>query len=203
MKRFHGILIIPFVLLFLQPAFAQPDAPRDKDFDLGVSAGLLFPGSLWVSAIDDYIVTSSSPFFRVTLDGYIVPKLAMGVYVNLGFIGLDRIESSGMAVPSNANSATLYEIGGSITPCFQVHRVLLKPSLSIGYRGMHLNTDVSSEIKDIKALGVNASLQAMLLTKSTVNPFIELGFIAQPAGGNKDTDLTFAPVIYLSIGAAI
>jgi hypothetical protein len=81
--------------------------------------------------------------------------------------------------------------------------VQIKPGLHIGYRVVHLNTDLNISYKDTKGLAVNASAQVMLLLKSRVNPYFELGFLAQPAGGNPDTDLTFAPIVYLSVGASI
>ncbi len=203
MKRFCTAFVVLLTLLSLQTANAQSGAPRDKDFDLGLSAGVLFPGSLWVSAADDYILTNVSPLIRVNFDAYLIPKLTMGLYVNLGFVGLDKFDQSGIAVPSSYNSATMFEFGGAISPVFRAKNVQIKPALNLGYRIMHLNTDQSVNIQDTKGLGVNADVQVMLLTGGVVNPYFELGFLAQPAGGNKDTDLTFAPIIYLTVGASI
>ena len=70
-----------------------------------------------------------------------------------------------------------------------------RAGLSIGYRSLN----IESENGD--GLAINFSCELDLEKADNMDPFVEFGFITQPAGGNADVDLTWAPIVYIGIGA--
>ena len=52
-------------------------------------------------------------------------------------------------------------------------------------------------------LAVNLSVEFQYhLANSPAIPFLDIGFLSQPTGGNSDADVTWAPIFYLNVGAA-
>jgi hypothetical protein len=95
----------------------------------------------------------------------------------------------------------MFEIGGSIKPRFPLAdgSVVIKPGLNIGYRMYSSDSDVMDETK---SMGLNVSVEVQFDAKSVVVPYFEIGFLSQPVGGNKVTDVTFPPFIYFGGGVA-
>ena len=69
-----------------------------------------------------------------------------------------------------------------------------RAGVSIGYRSLNIG-DQSGD-----GLAINFSCEIDLEKTDDMDPFVEFGFIAQPAGGNADVDLTWAPIVYVGIG---
>ncbi|MCU0607250.1 MAG: hypothetical protein MUF78_07490 [Candidatus Edwardsbacteria bacterium] len=178
-----------------QPVMYQPaPAPALKPFDIGISAGMVLPGTINVEGVD--VINSMSPFFKAHLDAYIVEKLAMGIYASYLMITLDHVKGSSATIPDAYNSASGFEIGGTIKPCFKLSEtVTLKPGLEIGYRHMSLE-DLDDGINGM-ALGATIELK---FKAGGMSPFIAPGFISQPAGGNSDVEVTWAPMITVAGG---
>jgi hypothetical protein len=157
--------------------------------DFGITAALWFGGN--VRIVDYDIKTNKNPGFllRAFYDAYVVEKLAVGAYVNF----------SPVSVEWYSTTATIYEFGGAIKGRFPLGdgSMVIKPGLNIGYR-MISSDDYRIDKSD--ALALNASVEIQFNTKNIFVPFFEIGFLAQPVGGNDYTNITFPPIIYFGGG---
>ncbi len=198
---------------------AQGQQQPFKPYEIGISAGAVLPGSIWLSMVHDNVITSISPMVKVSCDAYLVPKLAIGVYGSAVFATMDRLEepdqhcAAADSVLDRYRHVTAYEIGGAIKPCFRAgERVVIKPGLEFGYRRMSSDLEVSyyygyygSEtvrFGQAHGLGLNGSLEVIMRTGGPVSPSVTLGMMSQPVGGNEDTEVSFAPVLYLCGGVS-
>jgi hypothetical protein len=53
---------------------------------------------------------------------------------------------------------------------------------------------------DVEGLNVGFTGEFVFPMKDKKAVVAELGFTSQPAGGNEDADVTWAPILYLTIG---
>ena len=70
----------------------------------------------------------------------------------------------------------------------------IKPGVNLGYR-----TVTASGMDDVEGFGVNASLQIVPKNQKS-KMYFDVGFLSQPNGGNAETTVTFAPILYLGGG---
>ena len=212
----HLVAVLILAELLAQPCYAQTkDSPEQfKRIEYGISAGALFPGSIWLDMVSDNVVNSASPMFRAFADVRVADYFAMGVYANVALITLDHLESyPTVSIPGDYKNATAYEFGAVFKVPLRVGEKLeLVPGFNVGYR--RISSKFVSEsfvtyggIKettgDVNGLGLNASLELRYLTGGPVSPYLEFGFLSQPTGGNKLTFLTFPPIVYLVGGIVL
>jgi hypothetical protein len=97
--------------------------------------------------------------------------------------------------------STMFEVGCALKPRFPIAdgAAAIKPGLNIGYRAF---SSKSVQSDKVNALAINMSIEIQFQTKSTVVPFFEFGFLAEPVGGNDLTKITFPPIIYFGGGVA-
>jgi hypothetical protein len=184
-----------------------------KRFEYGISGGVLLPVTLSMDMLSDNVVTSASPIFRGYAEVHIVEYFALGLYVNVAPITLDKLENHSVSVPSDYNSAFAYEFGGSIKVPIPVSQsIRVTPAFNMGYRRIH--SKLASEVRwsiysdvettgDVNALGLNGAVQVTFLTGSLISPFVEAGFVSEPVGGNQFTTMTFAPAFYFTAGVCL
>lgn len=155
---------------------------KGKTFDVGVTAGYWFSGTV---TIEGYDVDKDGAFLlRVFGDAYIIPQLAFGGYFNFSPYSEQGVD------------ITAFEIGGAIKPrFFLAPDFVIKPGLNLGYRFTTSDIDVA----EISAFGLNLSVEFQKAMPGYML-FGELGFLSQPAGGNSDVEVTFAPIFYVGAG---
>jgi hypothetical protein len=161
--------------------------------DFGITACLWLGGEISLGDIPSrYWPDKEAGFLgRIFYDAYIMDKLAVGAYINISPVSVD-----------NSNTgATMFEIGGSIKPRFPLAdgAAVIKPGLNIGYRIYSSDSDVMDETK---AMGLNVSVEVQFDAHQIFAPYFEIGFLSEPVGGNKATDVTFPPFIYFGGGIA-
>jgi hypothetical protein len=107
-------------------------------------------------------------------------NFGIGFYVNIGSPWYD------------GNGETfMVEFGPSVKWRIDLNKVVVVPAIYIGYRSYE---DPAGE-----GLGLNLSIKAQF-PQDTFIPFIDVGFLSQPVGGNDDTDATFSPVLIFGAG---
>jgi hypothetical protein len=148
-------------------------------------------GAVWLSGDfggDVNITKSTGVLVRVFYDAYVVEKFSLGVFANLSPLGFDGTDEK----------ATAYEFGGALKGRFPLGDGSsdIKIGVGIGYR--MISSDFAAADK-IKGLGIDATVEIQFTAKSIV-PFVEVGFLSQPTGGNVGYSVTFAPIIYLGGG---
>lgn len=185
MKSLRIVLLLTLVLAMASFCTAQNLMSRTSDF--GIVAGLWMGGDIELAAFGT-IEKESGFVARMFYDSYVAEKLAVGAFANYSSASFKGI----------TNTASLMEFGAAIKARFPLAdgAAALKPGLNIGYR--IISVDIPN-VKDTKGLGLNLSVEVQFASKGFI-PFVETGFFSQPAGGNKDTDVTWAPIIYIAGG---
>ncbi len=194
--RSKRALLCAVVLLFVfsAAAAAEPQSFDNPTYDLGASIGLWASGDIYFGWPDDYYEKDGSFLFRAFIDGYLMPKFATGVYINLSKVTISDFDEEG----------SMFEIGVSMKPRFMISpEAAVKPGLNIGYR----TTDADSDIAESEGLGINLSVELQYqppsLKENGLYIFLDTGFFSQPAGGNEDQDITFGPIFYIAAGVGI
>jgi hypothetical protein len=159
--------------------------------DFGITTALWLSGDVRIAYPGFDVEKNTGFLLRVFYDAYIMEKFGVGAYVSF----------SPISWGSSDLGATMYEFGCSLKPRFPLGDgdVVIKPGLNIGYR------TISSDFADadgINALGLNVSVEIQYNIKNVFVPYLEIGFLAQPAGGNDNSDITFPPIIYFGAGVA-
>jgi hypothetical protein len=159
--------------------------------DFGVTVGSWLGGNLSLHEWGIKREKNAGFLLRTFYDAYLAEKIAVGLFFNY----------SPMTSPASSHSATMIEFGGSIKPRFPLGdgSAVFKPGLNIGYRMYSSESDVMDKAK---GLGINASLELQFDIKSIIAPYIEIGFLSQPVGGNDVTGMSYAPIIYIGGGIA-
>ena len=158
--------------------FSQVDL-KSKEYDLGFTVGYWMSGDVDISG---YTAEKDGSFLlRRFVDAYLIPKLAMGAYLNFAPISQDGGEF------------TMFEFGCSIKPRFFIKEDLaIKPGINFGYR-------TSSGDLEMDGLGINLSVEVQKAMETMILSF-EGGFLSQPVGGDGWVDIAWAPIMYIGAG---
>jgi len=193
-SRKTGVLVLVLCASIGTVVSSQGQSFTEPRYDLGASIGYWVSGDVYLGLPDDWYSKNGSFLFRTWFDGYLMPKLAAGVYVNLSSVNFDDFDTE----------ATMYEFGVALKPRFLVSpEFAIKPGVNLGYRGASSDTAAA----EFDAFGLNLSVELQYqpapLAEYGMYVFADTGFLSQPAGGNEDQDITFPPIFYISIGAGI
>lgn len=177
-----NILLTLVLTLWASCVFAQ----TPESFGFNIKAGGLFSGKVNVEGFD--VDTKMSPIFKAEIDGIIVPKLSMGAYLLYSPLGIEDVDEK----------FNTLSIGLTLKPRFTVNEsVQIRPGLAVGYNRIN-NDDFMDDPS--KGLNVGFQLEVMKAINEKTGIVGELGFFSQPAGGNDDVEITFAPIVYLMVG---
>jgi hypothetical protein len=178
--------------LALAPAAARAaPAPQlvSSTYGIGGAVGVVFPGTVTASGNGTVDVDTKTGFIlQGALDYYVVPRLSTGLYLQYQSVGVENSNETG----------SVFGVGAAIKARFAVaDSFALRPGLNIGYQ----HGSWSGSTGTTTGLGVGALVEAVVALSRGLNGLIQIGFTTQPAGGNKDIDLTWAPIFYLAVGA--
>ncbi len=180
------VLILTVFSILFSSSSAEAAGFENRERDIGISAGMWLEGDVYVGGIvDDYVTKDAGFLVRAFYDAYVAPKFAAGVYFNYSSVTIEDVDGS------------ITEFGGALKYRFlATPTVAIKPGLNIGYR--KLSADEST--LDGDGMGANLSVEIQIQLSGDMIFFIEPGFLAQPAGGNEDFDITWAPIVYINAG---
>ncbi|MBN2041057.1 MAG: hypothetical protein JW864_13525 [Spirochaetes bacterium] len=183
--KFKALSIILCAFVFLFTVSVLPASSETDTLDIGVS------GNLWLSGtidVEGYDLDKDAGFlFKGYIDTIIVDKICIGGFLHFA-----------PSVEIEDDSGKMYELGGAFKYRAMLGKMPLKIGIGVGYR--KLTTDDLDD--DIEGLGINASAELQFDINQKFKPFVELGFLSQPAGGNDDVDVTWSPIFYLGGGVA-
>jgi hypothetical protein len=186
------IFLLLAILLSLPAANVFADDPV-KTYEFGFSAGLwLSGGDVSVDSDPVYVDLQKESSFMLKgyLDSIITPRFCIGLFGH--YVPSITYENSTV-------EQSMFEIGFAIKPRFTLSdTVILKPGLGIGYRKYSSDEKTAD---NMQALGTNFSCELQFVSKS-FTPYIEVGFLAQPVGGNSDWSMDFPPIWYVMGGVA-
>lgn len=166
---------------------AQGFTARSGDF--GISANLWLSGNIALHAWGTDVTKNTAPLVHIFYDAYLMDKLSMGLFINY----------SPASIGTASIGVTMIDIGFSIKPRFLVANgeVAIKPGINIGYR---TGASESGNMDAMDAMALNGSVEIQFSPDAQLMPFIEIGFITQPVGGNDITGVSWAPIFYVGGG---
>lgn len=170
--------IISALLLIFPLSLHAQDLPKSE---FGISAGYLFEGEVYLWEPNVYGSAGETFLLKADYVGYFSDYVGLGGYVSYGNPWYDGLET-----------VTMSELGVEFITRFKTgDQFLFKPSVCLGYRSFGSGGG--------KGFAVNLAA-ALQYSGEKVKPYLELGFISQPAGGNSSTDITFSPIFQTSVG---
>ncbi len=174
---------------------------EDKKFDIGLSVGPWFGGTINISDYSVKATKESSTLIKAYFDGYLVPQFSMGFYIQQSAVPYQNEVfhiGSGTYISVPDSDPKMLEYGGTFKArYFLSEKVTLKPGLGLGYRTISAS---DYPVFDIEGFAVNASCELQLQMAEKAYFSVEAGFLAQPSGGNDYSDVTFAPIPYILVG---
>lgn len=204
--------LILILLLCPQMLKAQSDNHfYNRTYDAGFGIGVLGSGEVDMDFMADVSKKKTSYLIKGFFDTYLIPKLAVGVYLN---IASAPIELEYEYSPNREVRSFVWEIGGSFKPRFFIgQNWAIKPGISFGYRKFYFNEDdledidmlqyfeAEDEAAEASGMGVNGSVEIQRFISTHLIACAEAGFFTQPYGGTDDvTELDFGPILYLLVG---
>ena len=175
-------LFILFILILPILAFAQ----SDQTWNVGLKIGPLFPGTVNIGAAE--VDTETGFIFDGSIDAMVTPKLSMGACL---------LYASTSAADFNAD-ATVITFGGTLKARFDMENDMqVRTGGYIGYQMSEVDVPGS---KDSQGLGLGALVELVYPLQNGGALVGELSFLSQPAGGNADDDVTWAPIFFLAFG---
>ncbi len=178
MKKLFLIAII-----VLYPAILISQSLNNAEFS--ISAGYIFEDDgLYFAEANRYFYFGDTEFFKGEASLYL-----NSFSNNFGFGAFFTYASP---YYDGYGSITMTEFGPTLKVKFKLkNNITLIPTLYIGYRSY------SDDAGD--GLGLNLSVITQFKFEK-VNPFLDIGFVSQPAGGNDATDITIGPVMLIGGG---
>lgn len=192
MTRIRILFALASAVVLLAPATLSSQEP-ERRIEFGAALGYLFEGEAYLAEIDRDVAVGATPLLHLNAGVPVRENVVAGGYANL-------------AVPEIGpwtDGGTLLEIGVEVTPSFEAGAsgASIAVPLNLGFR----NYSTSDEFVfrgvtgDWTGLGTNAAVEYRLPRETYVLRG-QLGFLAQPLGGNDESDVTFAPIYYLAVG---
>jgi hypothetical protein len=174
-----------FVLFFL--AAVKAGAQELKSNEFSVSLGYMFEGEVYIWESDFYGSVGETMLVRLEYDHYFASmgnRFGLGVYYTYGSPWYDGYETIGQ-----------HEIGAVLRARLSAgDKLLIKPGAYFGYRAY---SDEAGQ-----GLGINGSVAFQYRLNEKIQPFLDMGILSQPAGGNDFSDITYSPVFQINVGIA-
>lgn len=171
------------LVLLLSAAFgvAGQDLKNDQ---VSISLGYMFEGEIYLWEPDRYGSVGETLLLRAEYNHY---------FSSMGSrFGLGAFYTFGMPWYAVYEETAQHEIGAVVKLRLRAgDKALIKPGLYLGYRAY--GNDAG------EGLGINGSVQLEYQLEK-VKPFVDLGIMSQPAGGNEVTDMTYSPTFQLMFG---
>lgn len=170
-------------------SFAAGDL-QNRSRDIGLYGGVLLPGTV---SIEDWEVDTEMGFtLKAYFDQFLSPMFGVGVYGQYAATSTDTDPSI---------DVDMYEFGLAFKPKFMVSpNAALKPGLEIGYRSTTVDLSMPGVDTSADGLAVNFSAELQFMLDNGYILGLTFGFLAQPAGGTDDFDVTWAPIWYAMAG---
>jgi hypothetical protein len=196
MKQVLAVVIaLLFSIIFISPTFAE-DSLESRQRDIGLFGGVIFPGTINIDWGEDDIDLDTQTGFmlKAYFDQFVSPVFGVGIYA--------QYVSTTLEYEDLEADADMYEFGFGFKTKFMISpAIALKPGLEIGYRKSDRESLAPGDDEtDADGLAINVAAEIQFMFSNGYIFSLMPGFITQPVGGNDDTDVTWAPIIYLMAG---
>lgn len=172
------------VLLFCSQIFGQ-EVPESWAFVAKGGLSMSGPGDINIGGYK--AKPKVSPMLKADFDGILIEKLSMGLFFIYASMGIENY----------SKSSNVMTIGGTIKPRFALSDdIQIRPAIAFGYQYIK-NEDMTD---NSNGFDVGGQLEIAKYLANGGAIVGELGFISQPVGGDGTIDITFPPILYISIG---
>ena len=180
MRTFLNLIII-FVLL---STFISSGQAQNQEWNLNFKGGVLFPGTVSIEGFE--VDTETGWIFNVAGDAMVAEKLSMGGYFFY----------AGTSEEISEETANIMSIGGTLKGRFTLRSgTQIRPGVIFAYQ-----TTTGDVFDDVKGFNIGFTGEVAFPLENNRAIVGELGFTSQPSGGNEDADVTWAPILYITIG---
>ena len=182
-KSLTTIILLVTVLVSLA-SLAQA---QSQSWNFNIKGGILLPGTVtYAGYYTSEIDTDMGWIANAAFDALLAEKVSMGGY--LFYAGTSPEESD--------QTANILTIGGTIKARFTLQGgTQIRPGLILAYQ-----MTSGDAFDDVKGLNVGFTGEVAFPLKNKNAIVTEIGFTSQPSGGNADADVTWAPILYLTLG---
>ncbi len=146
--------------------------------------GYMFEGEIYVWYPNVYGSVGETFLLKADYTAYFSDFIGLGGYINYGnpyYSGFGEI--------------SMAELGVVFKGRFQIgEKMLAKFPPYVGYRTY--GNDAG------QGLGINLSSVLEYQASEKIKPFLDVGFLTQPTGGNDFSDMTFGPTAAVTLGVA-
>ena len=178
-----------FSLLVCTLAVVTGNGQDFKKNEFSVSLGYMFEGELYAAEIDQYFSVGETVLIRGEFNHFLIDRFGIGAYYTLGFPFYSYFYEE----------VTMHEVGVVFKGRLNANdKFQIKPGLYAGYRAYSGEEFLGVGPGTGFGLNVTAAFQYQLNEK--IKPFIDLGIMTQPAGGNDESDITYGPTFQMSFG---
>jgi len=177
MKSVYMLLLVAAIVFSISTAQAQ-------NWNMNFKGGVMMPGTVSIEGFE--VDTETGWIINTAYDAMVAEKLSMGGYFFY----------SGITEESSGEGANIMSIGGTIKGRFKLQGgTQIRPGIVLAYQ--MTSGDV---FDDVEGLNVGFTGEVAFPLKDNKAVVAEIGFCSQPAGGNSDADVTWAPIFYLAVG---
>jgi len=177
MKLIFRLLLITVVVFSISSLQAQ-------NWNMNFKGGVMLPGTVSIEGFD--VDTESGWIINTAYDAMVAQKLSMGGY--FFYAGVTEEESG--------EGANIMTIGGTIKGRFPMSGGnQIRAGIILAYQ-----MTSGDAFDDVEGLNVGFTSEYVIPMKNKKAVVVELGFTSQPAGGNEHADVTWAPILYLTVG---
>jgi hypothetical protein len=178
------------VFLMMIFAVSAVNAQKLKNTEFSVSAAYMFEDAvLYFHEINQERYVGDNFFFKGDFSYFpdsFSRRFGFGVYYTFG-----------QPFYAFYDVVTQHEFGLSLKARFSASlKILIVPTVYVGYRIYDSDDGDPGE-----GLGLNFSA-IFQYRMEKVSPFLDVGFMTQPAGGNDATDITYSPVFIIGGGVS-
>ncbi len=179
--RLMNFLVI-ITIFFLHASLSA----QDQQWSGSIKGGVLFPGTVTIDPPGWDVDTETGWIINAKADALMSPKFSLGALI--GFAGTSAEDSN--------DGTSIFNIGATMKAWFQMQNGwYLRPGILLSYQS------ITGDFDDVTGFNAGAFVEIASPLKNKYSAIVgELGFISQPAGGNSDADVTFAPIFYIQIG---
>lgn len=181
-----------FMLFYLLVLAVSVKAQDLKPNEFSVSLGYMFEGELYAAEIDQYFSVGETVLIRGEFDHYFSSmgdRFGLGAYYTLGFPFYSYFYEE----------VTMHEFGIVLKARFNAsEQIQIKPGIYTGYRAYSGGLDPGEPPGT--GFGLNATVAFQYQLNEKIKPFIDLGIMTQPTGGNDATDITYGPTFQVNVG---
>jgi hypothetical protein len=137
-----------------------------------------------VAVEDDEVETDGGPLVSLAVDSIVSPRMSLGLFA---------IATSLDAGDSTARITTL---GGTIKARFGAPTgTQVRVGVALGYQRITIE---DADIEAIQGFDIAPIVEVAFPTSKSMRVVLQASALSQPAGGNSDVEVTFAPMGYLA-----